>query len=38
MTLMFIKYFFLEKNHMEQKIHLDTLLDTIIMMLLDHYA
>ena len=31
------KIFFLKKNHMVQKIHLNTLLDTMIMMLLDHY-
>ena len=37
-TLMLIKYEFLKKNHMVQKIHLNTLLDTMIMMLLDHYA
>ena len=27
-----------KKKHMAQKIHLNTLLDTMIMMLLDHYA
>ena len=37
-TLMLIKYEFLKKNHMVQKIHLNTLLDTMIMMLLDRYA
>ena len=37
MTLMLIKYQFLKKNHMVQKIHLNTLLDTMIMMLFDHY-
>ena len=29
---------FLKKNHMARKICLNTLLDTIIMILLDHYA
>ena len=29
---------FVSKNHMAQKIHLNTFLDTVIMMLLDHYA
>ena len=38
MTLMLIKYQFLKKNHMVQKIHLNTLLDTMIMMLFDHYG
>ena len=28
---------FLKKNHVVQRIHLNTLLDTMIMMLLDHY-
>ena len=32
------KILFLKKNHMAQKIHLNTLLDTMIMMLLDHYV
>ena len=27
-----------EKNHTEQKIHLNTLLDVMIMILLDHYV
>ena len=34
MTLVLIKYYFLKKNHMVQRIHLNTLLDTMIMMLL----
>ena len=38
MTLMLIKYQSLKKNHMAQNIHLDTLSDTTIMMLLDRYA
>ena len=38
MTLMSIKYLFLKKNHMAQEIHLNTLLDTMIIMLLDRYA
>ena len=38
MKLMFIKYYFLKKNRMVQRIHLDTLLDTMRMTLLDHYA
>ena len=33
-----IKYKSLKKNHMTQKILLNTLLDTMIMILLDHYA
>ena len=38
MILILIKYQFLKKNHMAQIIHLNTLLDTMIMMLLDHYV
>ena len=38
MTLISIKYYFLKKNGTAQKCHLNTLLDTIIMMLFDHYA
>ena len=37
MTLMLIKYQFLKKNPMAQIIHLDTLLDKMIIMLLDHH-
>ena len=36
MTLTLIKYLFQEKNHMAQRMHLNTSLD-IMMMLLDHY-
>ena len=36
MILMLIKYQFLKKN-MAKIIHLNTLLDKMIMMLLDHY-
>ena len=32
------KYQFLKKNHMVQRIHLNTLLDTMIKMLLDHFV
>ena len=35
---MLVKYYLLKKNHMVQKIHLNTLLETMIMMLLGHYA
>ena len=35
--LMLIKYHFLKKNHMEKIICLYTLLDIMIMMLLNHY-
>ena len=38
MALMSIKYYFLKKNHMAQKIYSKTLSDTKIMMLLDRYA
>ena len=38
MVLMLIKYQFLKKNHIVQEIHLNILLDTMIMMLLDHYV
>ena len=38
MVLMLIKYQFLKKNHIVQEIHLNILLDTVIMMLLDHYV
>ena len=34
---MLIKYWFLKKNYMVQKTHLNTLLD-IMMMLSDHYV
>ena len=33
--LMLLKYLFLKKNRMVHRIHLNTLLDTTIMMLLD---
>ena len=33
-----IKYQFLKKNHMTQIMHLNTLFDIMIMMLLDHYV
>ena len=36
--LMLIKYYFLKKNHMAKIIHLYTLLDIMIMMLLGHYV
>ena len=32
------KYQFLKKNHMAQRMHLNTLLDIMIMILLDHYV
>ena len=38
MKLMLMKYQFLKNNHMAQRIHLNTLLDTMIMVLLDHYV
>ena len=38
MKLMLIIYSFLKQKHMTQKIHLNTLLDIMIMILLDHYA
>ena len=38
MTLMLMKYKSLKKNRMVQKIYLNTLLDAMIMMLLDHCA
>ena len=38
MALMSIKYYFLKKNYMAQKIHSNTLLDTIVMMLFDRNA
>ena len=38
MTLMLIKYQFLKRNHMAQRMHLNPLLDIMIMMLLDHYV
>ena len=38
MTLMLIKYQFLEKNHIVQKIHSSALLDRMILMLLDLYT
>ena len=37
-TLMLIIYYFLKKNHTVQKIILNTLSDTMIMILLDHYV
>ena len=37
-TLILIKYQFLKKNHVAPRMHLNTLLDTMIMMLLDHYV
>ena len=33
-----IKYQFLKKNHTAKRIHLNTLLDIMIMMLLNHYV
>ena len=36
-VLMLIKYWSLEKHHMVKIIHSNTLLDIMIMMLLDHY-
>ena len=38
MILMLIKYWSLKKKHMANIIHLNTLLDIMIMMLLDHYV
>ena len=38
MILMLVKYDFLKKNHTAQRMHLNILLDTMVMMLLDHYA
>ena len=35
---MLIKYQFLKNNHIAQKLDLNTLSDTMIMMLLDRYA
>ena len=35
---MLIKYKFLKKNHMVKKAHLNTLLDIVIMITLDHYV
>ena len=35
MTLMLMKYQFLKKNHVAQRMHLNTLLDIMIMMSLD---
>ena len=37
MTLTLRKYQFLKKNHLAQRMHLNTLLD-IMMMLLEHYV
>ena len=37
-TLILIIYQFLKKNHTEQTIYLDALLDIMIMILLDHYV
>ena len=36
--MMLIKYQFLKKNHTVQRKHLNTLLDIMIMMSLDHYV
>ena len=36
--LMLIKYKFLKKNHIAQRMLLNTLSDMMIMMLLDHYV
>ena len=36
--LMLIKHYFLKKNHMVHRIHLNTLLDTMIMMVVDCYV
>ena len=38
MILMLIKYQFLKKNNMVNIINLNTLLDMMLMMLLDHYV
>ena len=38
MILMLVKHNFLKKNHTAQRMHLNILLDTMIMMSLDHYA
>ena len=38
MILMLIRYQFLKKNHTANIIHLNTVLDIMIMMLLDHYV
>ena len=38
MTLMLTIYKFQKKNYMIQKMHLNTLLDIMIMMLLDRYV
>ena len=35
---MLVKYKFLKKNHTAQRMHLNILLDTMIMTLLDHYV
>ena len=32
------KHYFLKKNHMAHRIHLNTLLDTMIMMIVDRYV
>ena len=37
MILMLVKYESLKKNHMAQIMHLNTLLDIMTMMPLDHY-
>ena len=37
MSLMLIKYWSLKKYHMAKIIHLNNLLDIMIMILLDHY-
>ena len=33
-----VLYKFLKKSHMAQRMHLNTLLDIMMMMLLDHYV
>ena len=38
MILMLVKYKFLKKNDTAKRKHLNTLLDTMIMTLLDHYV
>ena len=35
---MLMKYFFLKKNHVVKKAHLNTLLDIMTVMTLDHYV
>ena len=38
MILVLVKYKFLKKKHTTKRIHLNTLFDIMIMMLLDHYV